>query len=115
METSNEIVYEGDTYEGDEVHHHHCFALDTMVVSGGYSLPIQDATIGMKLLTSQGPSPFFLQGHADPDAKTLMMQIDTLSNHSVKASFEHYFPLVSGTHMAAQRLSVGDELWVHHE
>merc|ERR1711965_611763 len=75
----------------------------------------QDATIGMKLLTSQGPSPFFLQGHADPDAKTLMMQIDTLSNHSVKASFEHYFPLVSGTHMAAQRLSVGDELWVHHE
>jgi len=99
-------------------HHHHgggCFARGTMVATAGSSLPIQDAKIGMQLMTSQGLSPFFLQGHSDPDAETSMMQIDTLSNHSVKATFDHYFPLVSGTHMAAQRLSVGDELWVYHE
>lgn len=95
--------------------HHHCFPLGTMVMTAGSSLPIQDATIGMHLMTSQGLSPFFLQGHADPDAQTSMMEIDTTSNHSVKASPDHYFPLVSGTHMAAQRLSVGDELWIYHE
>lgn len=92
-----------------------CFPLGTMVMTAGSSLPIQDATIGMHLMTSQGLSPFFLQGHADPDALTSMMEIDTISNHSVKASPDHYFPLVSGTHMAAQRLSVGDELWIYHE
>lgn len=91
-----------------------CFPVDTKVMSEGFSVPIQNAKIGMLLLSSRGPSPFFLQGHADADATTSMMEIDTLSNHSVKASFDHYFPLVSGTHLAAKSLSLGDELWVQH-
>jgi len=66
-------------------------------------------------MSSHGLSAFFIQGHADPDAVTTMLQIDTLSNHSVSASLDHYFPLVSGKHVAVHDLSVGDELWVQHE
>lgn len=91
-----------------------CFPAGTMLQSDGFTLPIQTAQIGMQLMTSQGLAPFFIQGHADSGAATTMLQINTFSNHSITATFDHYFPLVSGKEAQAQHLSLGDELWVSH-
>jgi hypothetical protein len=92
-----------------------CFPLGSFIEVDGRMLPIEQATIGMHLLGSQGPSPFMLQGHYDFHTTMDMMEIKTASNHSVIATFDHYFPLTSGMYSVARDMAIGDELWVRQD
>jgi hypothetical protein len=73
---------------------------------------MRDLSVGTLLLTSQGFAPAYLNSHQDPLAHVQMVQVTTLSNHSLVLTPDHYLPLPGGHYRSAGQLAVGDELLV---
>jgi len=89
-----------------------CFPSNSMVMLQSTSVPIQNLLIGDQLVGQHGLSPFFLQGHHHNNAVTEMISLTTVSNHTVTATPDHYFPLASGGYASAANIPVGSSLWV---